>query len=117
MVVGGADDEIAAAMARLERATGEQREQLQSFVQMLRRHLGVGAVHLSRRGLWGLGRLEAAQFVVGDHSYRIALRGGKIITEIADAVGGVGLSHYAVPPAQWAQRLTHEIDATIEENP
>jgi hypothetical protein len=77
----------------------------------------MGAVHLSRRGLWGFGRLESAQLVVGDHSYRIALRGGKIVTAIADAVGGVGLSHYAVPPAQWARRLTHEIDATVEENP
>ena len=84
---------------------------------MLRGRLGVGSVRVSRRGIWGLGRLESALFVVGDHSYRVSLRGGQVRTEIGDAIGGVGLTPAAVPWPEWVQRITAEIDAVIEQNP
>jgi hypothetical protein len=116
-MVGGADNGVAAALERLGHATGEQRQALESLVQTLRQHLGMGAVRVSRRGLWGFSRLETVQFIVGDHSYRVVVRGGKVVTEIGDAVGGVGLTHHTVAWNEWTQHLTQEIGTTIEENP
>ena len=58
--------------------------------------------------MWGFGRLESARFVVGDHSYRVTLRGGKLVAEIGDAVGGVGLTPQAVPWTTWVERLSHD---------
>ncbi|MGO9876661.1 MAG: hypothetical protein ACLPVY_23045 [Acidimicrobiia bacterium] len=112
-----ADDGLRAALQRFEQSTKDQRRALEDLVRTLRSHLGLGAVRVSRRGLWGFGRLESARFIVGDHSYRVTVRGGKVTAEIGDAVGGVGLTPHAVTWTDWVQRLNDDVDATIEENP
>lgn len=112
-----ADDGLRAALQRFEQSAADQRRALEDLVRTLRSHLGLGAVRVSRRGLWGFGRLESARFIVGDHSYRVTVRGGKVTAEIGDAVGGVGLTPQAVAWTDWVQRLSDDIDATVEDNP
>jgi hypothetical protein len=116
-VAADADADFRVALQRLEQDSSDQRRALEDLVRTLRSHLGVGSVRVARRGLWGFGRLESARFLVGDHSYRVTLRGGKVRTEIGDAVGGVGLTPQPVPWPEWAQRISSEIDAIIEQNP
>ncbi len=116
-MAGRADDELTQAFARLGRDTANQRDTLESLVKLLRKRLGVGAVRVSRRGLWGFGKLESATFVVGDHSYSVTISGGKVVARIADAVGGVGLSHQPIGWDDWVHTLVAEIDATIAQNP
>jgi hypothetical protein len=116
-VVAAADPNLNAALARLGQASSDQRQALEELLQNLRRQLGGGAVRIGRRGLWGFGRLETVQFVVGDHSYRLVLRAGKLTSEIGDAVGGVGLTHHPVAWSVWTQHLTQEINGTLEQNP
>jgi hypothetical protein len=116
-VAADAGDDLRAALQRLQQDSSDQRRALEDLVRTLRSSLGVGSVRVGRRGLWGFGRLESAQFVVGDHSYRVTLQGGQVRTEIGDAVGGVGLTPQAVPWPEWSQRITSEIDAIIGRNP
>ena len=112
-----ADADFRGALQRLQQDSSDQRRALDDLVRTLRSRLGVGSVRVARRGLWGFGRLESALFVVGDHSYRVTLRGGQVRTEIGDAIGGVGLTPQSVPWPEWTQRITSEIDAIIEQNP
>jgi hypothetical protein len=116
-VAATADDDFRAALQRLQQDSSDQRRALEDLVRTLRSRLGVGSVRVARRGIWGFGRLESALVVVGDHSYRVTLRGGKLRTEIGDAVGGVGLTPASVPWAEWVQRMTSEIDSIVEQNP
>jgi hypothetical protein len=117
VVAADPDDDFRTALQRLQQDSSDQRRALENLVRTLRARLGVGSVRVARRGLWGFGRLESALFVVGDHSYRVTLRGGQVRTEIGDAVGGVGLTPQSVPWPEWAQRITSEIDTIIEQNP
>jgi hypothetical protein len=113
MNAGGQDDDLTAALARFSVAQDQRRDELESLVRTARKHLGVGAVRVSRRGIWGFGQLESAQFVVGDHRYEVTLRGGQVTTAIATAVGGVGLAPQPVPRAEWTRRLIDEINTII----
>jgi hypothetical protein len=110
-------DDLRLALDRLQQSATDQRRGLEELVRLLRSRLGIGSVRVARRGIWLFGRLESAQFVVGDHSYRVSLRGGQVRTEIGDAVGGVGLTPASVPWSEWVQRITAEIDAVIGQNP
>jgi len=117
VVAADAGADFRGALQRLQQDSGDQRRALEDLVRTLRGHLGVGSVRVARRGLWGFGRLESALFVVGDHCYRVSLRGGQVRTEIGDAVGGVGLTPQSVPWPEWVQRITNEIDTVIQQNP
>ena|ERR1700722_7161995 len=116
-MTAGADDNLRAALGRLQQESTDQRRALNDLVGTLRGHLGIGEVRVARRGLWGFGKLESVHFIVGDHNYRASIRGGQVRAEIGDAVGGVGLTPQAVPWSEWVQRLTAEIDAITEQNP
>jgi hypothetical protein len=116
-VGAGANDDLRAALQRFEADTKDQRRALEDLVRTLRSRLGVGTVRVARRGLWGFGKLESAQFLIGDHSYRVSLRGGQVRSEIGDAVGGVSLTPNPVPWADWVQRITADIQAIIDQNP
>lgn len=116
-MAGQDHDDIAAALRRIEQSSSAQRDDLESLARTARKRLGVGAVRISRRGIWGFGRLESAQFILGDHNFRVTIRGGKVTSEIGDAIGGVGLTPTSVPWPEWCRRLIAEIDATIEQNP
>jgi hypothetical protein len=113
----GQDDDLTAALARFSVAQGQRRDELESLVRTARSHLGVGAVRVSRRGIWGFGRLESAQFVVGGHSYQVTMLGGQVVTAIAAAVGGVGLAPQPVARAEWVRRLVEEINTVIQPDP
>jgi hypothetical protein len=116
-VVAGANDDLQAAFERLQSNTTDQRRALEDLVRTLRARLGVGTVRVARRGIWGFGKLESAQFLLGDHSYRVTLRGGQVRTEIGDAIGGVGLTPDSVPWNDWVQRITADIQSIIDQNP
>jgi len=109
-VAADSGSDLNAALARLQQSSADKRKALDALIRVLRSSLGICQVRVSRRGIWGFGRVESVRFVVGTHSYRLTLVGGKLEAAIGDAIGGVGLTPEVVAYEEWVRSLTYEID-------
>jgi hypothetical protein len=67
------------------------------------------AVRLKRRGLFKTGRVVGTEIRLGRVHYELDIVDGRPVATIADAHGGIALSHTEVSIEEWTRRLVGDL--------
>jgi hypothetical protein len=72
-------------------------------------------VRLKRRGLFNTGRVVGTEIRLGPAHYELSIVDGRPVATIADAHGGVALSHTEVTVEEWTRRLVGDLAVLAQE--
>jgi hypothetical protein len=73
------------------------------------------ATRIKRRGLFNRGAVTGIEIRLGDAHYELTTVDGRPVATIADAHGGVALSHTKVSVQEWATSLVKAMAAMADE--
>ncbi|MCU1394274.1 MAG: hypothetical protein JWM34_2702 [Ilumatobacteraceae bacterium] len=101
---------LSSALESFATRNASNEQLLDDLLGQLRPVLSRSAVKVTRRGLWGISRIEAVTVVVGSNLYRASLANRALVCTVSTTSGGIGIGDQRVLTwADWIASLSNSL--------